>query len=146
LHSLNFYEAVDALNTIPDITGDNSMEVVAGGREGKLVCYSGGIDTWTSIPQSAATGNGLTIEASPNPFAEFVNITVESNIDGDVEINIITPGGLPVRNFGSKSLNEGPIHITWDGNSVSGAPVNPGLYFVVITSGQYQKTIKLIKQ
>lgn len=43
LHSFDFSEAVDGISAIPDITGDGSMEMVAGGRNGKLVCYSGGI-------------------------------------------------------------------------------------------------------
>jgi outer membrane protein assembly factor BamB len=146
LHSLNFYEAVDAINTIPDITGDESMEVVAGGREGKVVCYSGGIDTWTSVPQPSKSGNMLKIDASPNPFSDNVNITVESNLDLDIAINIITTGGLTIRHFGSRALADGPIHVNWDGTNMAGANVNPGLYFVVITSGQYQKTFKLIKK
>lgn len=45
IHSFNFGEAVDAISAIPDITGDGSWEIVAGGREGKLVCYSGGLNS-----------------------------------------------------------------------------------------------------
>ncbi len=44
IHSFNFSEAVDGIGAIPDITGDGSMEMVAGGRDGKLYCYSGGIN------------------------------------------------------------------------------------------------------
>jgi outer membrane protein assembly factor BamB len=36
--------AVDAIAAIPDITGDNSMEVVAGSRNGYTVALSGGIE------------------------------------------------------------------------------------------------------
>ncbi|RLD74167.1 MAG: hypothetical protein DRJ10_17140, partial [Bacteroidetes bacterium] len=40
-------EAVDAICAIPDITGDGSMEMVVGGRNGKLTSYSGGLSSVT---------------------------------------------------------------------------------------------------
>ncbi|MCD4744968.1 MAG: T9SS type A sorting domain-containing protein, partial [Bacteroidales bacterium] len=43
LHSINFGEPIDAIAAIPDIAGDGSMEMVAGGRNGKVYCYSGGL-------------------------------------------------------------------------------------------------------
>lgn len=51
LHSFEYGEAVDALQAIPDISGDQSMEVVVGGRNGRIYAYSGGVvpqpDTFT---------------------------------------------------------------------------------------------------
>jgi PKD repeat protein len=44
LFSQNFSEVIDAIAAIPDITGDGSMEMVVGGRNGKLGCYSGGLN------------------------------------------------------------------------------------------------------
>ncbi len=44
LHGQNFFTPVDAIAAIPDIVGDGSMEMVAGGRDGSLACFSGGID------------------------------------------------------------------------------------------------------
>ncbi len=38
-----FASAVDAIGNIPDITGDNSVEVIAGGRDGYLAVLSGGL-------------------------------------------------------------------------------------------------------
>ena len=43
LHSIAYPEAVDAINAIPDVTGDGSMEMVAGGRGGLVRCFSGGL-------------------------------------------------------------------------------------------------------
>jgi len=40
--SIPYGEAVDAIAAIPDIVNDGSMEMVVGGRNGKLTCYSGG--------------------------------------------------------------------------------------------------------
>jgi len=45
LYSTNYNEAIDAIGAIPDINGDGSWEMVVGGRNGKLVCYSGGLES-----------------------------------------------------------------------------------------------------
>lgn len=42
LETISYGEPIDALNVIADITQEGSMEVIAGGREGKIICYSGG--------------------------------------------------------------------------------------------------------
>jgi len=44
LESIAYGQAVDAINAIPDVVADNSMEMVAGGRNGRLTCISGGLD------------------------------------------------------------------------------------------------------
>lgn len=46
LCSKNYYEAVDAIAAIPDVVNDGSMEMVAGGRNGKVVCFSGGLNAY----------------------------------------------------------------------------------------------------
>lgn len=42
LASAAYGEAVDAINAIPDVVNDGSMEMIVGGRNGKLTCVSGG--------------------------------------------------------------------------------------------------------
>jgi len=49
LKSINYGTPVDALNSIPDIVGDGTMEMVAGGRNGNVYCYSGGFDEYVAI-------------------------------------------------------------------------------------------------
>ncbi len=45
LQSVFYGEAIDCIAAIPDITGDGSMEMVVGGRNGLLSCFSGGINS-----------------------------------------------------------------------------------------------------
>ena len=45
LCSKNYYEPVDAIMAIPDVVNDGSMEMVVGGRDGKVACFSGGLVT-----------------------------------------------------------------------------------------------------
>ncbi|MCB2221939.1 MAG: choice-of-anchor D domain-containing protein [Bacteroidetes bacterium] len=49
LFSQSYGEAIDGLSAIPDINGDGSWEMVAGGREGTLICFSGGINSLTVL-------------------------------------------------------------------------------------------------
>ncbi len=74
IHSFNFGEPVDGIGAIPDITGDGSWEMVAGGREGKLVCYSGGLNSITLIADFIAdTTYGII------PFeVQFTDLTLGS--------------------------------------------------------------------
>ncbi|TFG07685.1 choice-of-anchor D domain-containing protein [Candidatus Thorarchaeota archaeon] len=43
LASFPISTAVDAIAAIPDIVGDRSMEMVVGGRDGRVLCFSGGL-------------------------------------------------------------------------------------------------------
>lgn len=59
LMSVPFQSPVDAAHAIPDVVGDVSYELVIGGRNGELVCYSGGTE---------ASPNQAPYQASnPNP-------------------------------------------------------------------------------
>lgn len=42
LQAINYGSALDAIGAIPDVVGDASWEMVAGGRNGLITCYSGG--------------------------------------------------------------------------------------------------------
>jgi len=50
LHTANFGSPVDAITAMPDVVGDGSWELVAGGRNGLVKCLSGGIDALACNP------------------------------------------------------------------------------------------------
>jgi len=50
---ISYGEAVDAIAAIPDVVNDGSMEMMVGGRNGKLSCYSGGKVTAQQVRISA---------------------------------------------------------------------------------------------
>lgn len=146
LESVNYGEAIDAITTIPDINEDGSMEVVAGGRNGKIFCYAGGWEAAISINENHQNDAALSFSASPNPFIQNVIISIEANIATRLDVSIITAGGLQVKNLGSISIELGIHEISWDGKDESGRAVKSGLYFAIITNGRYTSAIKLIKQ
>lgn len=63
-------EAVDGLNAIPDVVNDGSWEMVAGGRNGKLTCFSGGLDAGNNPP---------TKPVIDGPGGGIVGVTYEFN-------------------------------------------------------------------
>jgi hypothetical protein len=81
LESVTYGEAVDAIMAIPDVVGDGSMEMVAGGRNGKVTCISGGLDSSTNEPPNAPTIDG--------PITGVVDVSYEftfvsTDLDNDV--------------------------------------------------------------
>jgi hypothetical protein len=52
LDSINYGTPIDAIAAIPDIVGDRSWEMVVGGRNGLVTCFSGGIG-------ADCNGNGI---------------------------------------------------------------------------------------
>lgn len=146
LKSINYGEPIDAIGTIPDINNDISMEVVVGGRNGKVFCYSGGIDASTNIPGNNTSLESPLFSAIPNPFSDFVTISVESPGEMACQITIITAGGLFVKDLGTHAISNNSLQVNWNGTDAGGKQVRPGLYFATITSDKYHKAIKLIKQ
>jgi len=80
LESVPYGEAVDAIMAIPDVIGDGSMEMVAGGRNGKVTCLSGGLDSGTNDPPAAPTIDGPTSGAVSVSY-EFTFVSTDP--DGD---------------------------------------------------------------
>jgi len=80
LHTPIPYTApVDALAAIPDVTGDGTAELVAGGRDGHITCYSGGILTVNNPPASPS----LSGPASGSPGTTYSYTVSTTDPDGD---------------------------------------------------------------
>ena len=58
LEVISYGEAVDSISAIPDVTGDGSMEMVAGGRDGLVTCFSGGLNASLNTPPNAPLFTG----------------------------------------------------------------------------------------
>ena len=80
LESVPYGEAVDAIMAIPDVIGDGSMEMVAGGRNGKVTCISGGLDALVNDPPTVPIITGPTIGAVSVSY-EFTIVSTDP--DGD---------------------------------------------------------------
>ena len=99
--------AVDAITAIPDIVGDHSMELVVGGREGGVGCFSGGYDSTTiSIPDKKEL---LTadVQVYPNPCRDHLNISVNLKKSSDVIVTVTDITGRQVFSSTAKNVQAG---------------------------------------
>lgn len=92
--------AVDAINAIPDIVGDTTMEMLIGGRNGRVGCISGGYDTTSNppsgVPGLQMTASGLRIFVSPNPSSGSFTVNVYCKDAGEIRLSVNDLNGRPV--------------------------------------------------
>lgn len=146
LESINFGEAVDAINSIPDIVGDGSYEMVAGRRDGTVHCYSGGINSLEAIPDKPS---GLTASfhssAWPNPSSDQVNISFYLPKENHVIVEIYSAGGKMIGKVFESGLPQGEHQITWDGSCSEGNKCPAGIYLYRVTAGKAHSTGRIIR-
>ncbi len=143
LHSTNFGTPVDAIASIPDIVGDNSMEMVVGGRNGALKCYSGGLNTIVSVDEEPNISNSILTQNFPNPFSQ--NTTIQFSRPAGCAAQTT----IKVYNVIGQLVNETELDpmqssFTWDGTDMHGITVSSGVYLYKIISGYYSATSKMI--
>jgi len=143
LNSFNFGPAVDGINAIPDIVGDNSMEMVVGGRDGSLRCYSGGLNAFVSVNEEPVAPNLLLTDNHPNPFTESTTISFSrpSGQQATTSVKIYNLIGQLVNDF---TLEPDLRSFTWNGKDSAGNEVSSGIYLYTLTTGSYSTTSKMI--
>ncbi len=144
IHSTDYETPVDALNSIPDIVGDGTMEMVVGGRNGMVNCYSGGVKIWVGQhEQSKTVLNNL--QAYPNPFTENVNVDLFLNGDEQTMITIIDLSGKQVSLVYNGYLNKGSHSFNWNGKGISGEDLPPGFYLLNVKTTSGATSIRIAK-
>ncbi len=120
IHSINYGETIDAICVIPDINNDGSWEMVVGGREGKLTCYSGGLNSNILIADFIADSTyghePFTVQFTDLSFGEINSWKWDFENDGTID-----------------SEEQNPQHTY----------VDPGLYSVslIISDGSFSDTL-----
>jgi hypothetical protein len=146
LKSIDFSEAVDAINSIPDITGDGSFEMVGGGREGAVNCYSGGTNSLASVPgRPDGTVTSFHSSAWPNPASDAVNIGFYLPSARHVKVEIFSAGGKLIGNIFESGLSEGEHQVMWEGKDVNGINCPAGIYIYRITAGKAHSTGMVVR-
>jgi hypothetical protein len=88
LHAANFGTPLDAITVIPDVVGDGSWELVAGGRDGTVACLSGGVNALVFDPadfnhDGIVDGFDLTVLLSEwGRFGFFADLNEDGIVDG----------------------------------------------------------------
>jgi len=138
----NYGEAVDAIGAIGDINNDGSMEMVVGGRNGKVVCYSGGEDAAvgvinTTLPETGVLSHGV----YPNPFNHETTIYVELEKQEHLTISITDQNGKLLKKLTDQDFPEGRHEFRFD---ASGMNLKNGIYFYNIITTKTKVSGKLV--
>ncbi len=143
LFSANFFETIDGINTIKDINGDGSMEMVVGGRDGKLVCYSGGLDAQVGIDEWNESHADFSHHVYPNPFSDNTVISFKLEQKAQVDITLFDLTGRKVADIASKRFDKGIYEVVWSfPDKILGAMT---FYYIISVDGKKYsgKMIKL---
>mgnify|MGYP000020537131 FL=1 len=145
LGSVNVGTPVDAIASIPDIAGDGSMEMVVGGRNGWVYCYSGGNEfvNVEDIDYFQSSYYKL-MQNYPNPFNPIT--TLRYDLPEQVNVNIIIYDmlGRQVRTLINQTQDAGYKSIIWNATDDYGKPVSAGIYLYTIKAGDYSQTKKMV--
>lgn len=134
LSSTPFSQAIDALTVLPDITGDNSYEMVAGGRDGKIVCFSGGLNAPVGLIPTIAKPEAL--KCFPNPAKEFVWIELPEKFSGNAT--------LQLRNLGNQLVLQHHLDATEKQFKLDLKAISAGIYSLEIIQAGNKISQKLI--
>jgi hypothetical protein len=144
LYSVVGNTPVDALDAIPDIVGDNSMELVVGGRNGGVICLSGGYDsTLTTVPRSDFNEGHQAI-LYPNPASDHTTLFLSLVKPALVDVVIIDITGKEITRikpgiFGCGEHTVDVLHET--GSAILR---QPGVFIVHVRIGAQTRIIKLV--
>ena len=146
LGSINVGTPVDALAGIPDVTNDGSWEMIIGGRDGSVLCVSGG-ESSSNTPDITIPEISDVAELMgnyPNPFNPETSINFNLKIDSDVSLKIFNIKGQLIRTLIDEELSASAYNITWNGKNDAGSNVSSGIYLYQLQADTQQFVRKCI--
>jgi len=147
LESVPIANAVDAINAIPDIVGDTTMEMVVGDREGLVVCLSGGYDTTSvGIPVIQDQSDQKIVTVYPNPFRNQLNIQFILEQQVPVKLELYDFTGRFVALLQEAIYPAGVHTYLWNREGKNGGGIHTGMFMLKATLGSQQQWIKLIAE
>jgi hypothetical protein len=121
---------------VPDVDGNNSFEIIMGGKEGNVALLSGG-NLLTSV------GSGVNelpqkFELSqnyPNPFNPSTTINISLPVLSDFTLTIYDVLGREVKSYAFERVAAGVHSVVWDGKDNLGSIVGSGVYLYRLNIG-----------
>ncbi len=149
---VGLYEKVDGgFNLIDSLIFPPLMPDASFGR------YPDGEDAWflfSQLPTPGATNKRsdqiipdrqvVLLQNYPNPFKDATNIMFNLKDEVHIRIEILDLLGHPVRQVTNRTWGPGLHTIEWNAKNDFGANVQPGVYLIVLYSGFYSQTNKMI--
>lgn len=143
LFEADFKTPVMAIQAIPDINSDGSMEMVAGGQDGKLVCFSGGNNALVGVENLFQRNQKQIVHGSyPNPFSIKTSIFFDLEKEGQISINILDNTGRNIVHLSNQFFEKGRHSVEW---YLQNEPnLDNGIYFYNIIGPEFVVTGKMI--
>jgi hypothetical protein len=143
LFSQSYSSPVDALFSIPDIVGDQTKELVAGGREGEVICFSGGYDSATISVQPRGDAKRNNVSVYPNPVSDNLNVVLRLTSNATVHCSVSDVTGRELYS-GRFSIHAGEQTIRLTTDEIFGGAKIPGTYIVGVDVGEENYKFKLV--
>ncbi|GJM44579.1 MAG: hypothetical protein DHS20C21_14210 [Gemmatimonadota bacterium] len=126
------------------VTGYSSNPAASSGDDDvATVCYSqsGAV----SAPVGLAGAPSLEVVPAPNPFVGSTVLALSLAESRSVTLEIFDVAGRRVRALAGGRTSAGTHVQGWDGRDDAGLPVVAGIYFVRLSAGDQQRTVKIVK-
>jgi hypothetical protein len=143
LESVSVSDAVDALNSIPDIVGDNTRELVVGARNGQVVCLSGGFDPSVNIQDTRSPGQAKAW-IYPNPCKDLLNVVVELQKNSPVSLTLADLTGRLLFSQIELNISQGVHVFHLNADQFGSDFIKEGVYIVNLETNEGQNHFKVI--
>jgi hypothetical protein len=131
----------DRITRLPDIDSSTTSEFVAGTRDGRVICFSGGPDGTVGIqPVSNVIPEKFTLEQNyPNPFNPSTIIKFGLPFNGLVKLKVYDILGREVAKLVNTNMLAGTYEYTFDASALSS-----GVYFYSLEAGDFKETKRML--
>jgi outer membrane protein assembly factor BamB len=131
----------DRVAAINSIDGNSTKEMVAGSRDGRIICFSGGPGILVGVKpvtQNIPSGYKL-YQNYPNPFNPETNISFDLPRSSHVKLRIFDAIGRELSVLADENMNPGNHIVSWDASKYSS-----GVYFYEIQADGFRNIKKMI--
>ena len=136
-------EKVCRLNNINSLPLDPATgnESVAGSRDGRIICFSGGITVFPAVTNiSSQLPDKYSLSQNfPNPFNPETSINFDIPKNGLVKINVYDIAGKEIAQLVNEDMKAGKYRVTFNGSNLSS-----GTYFYRISAGSFVDSKKMV--
>ncbi len=135
----NAFDPADYYSYSPDDAAKIPIIVTKYAGSGKFNFMVTGVRSSSRMPENFALYQNY-----PNPFNPSTKIKFVIPYNTDVSISVFNIQGRKVRNLLNKNLNQGSYFVDWNGKDKSNINVASGIYFIMLKTNNFKKTIKAV--
>jgi hypothetical protein len=136
-------DRINSVNVMPSVDGNYSFELLAGSKEGKVVCFSGGVDTVSTgiVNEELIPDNFVLFQNYPNPFnpSTKIKFSIPAGLKHIVSLRVYDILGNEVATLVNEEKPAGVYEVEFDASMYSS-----GVYFYKLQTGSFIDVKKMI--